>query len=132
MTNTRSHRDPQTGRFARRPVPDVDAESKFDPMGDDIPFEDVSDAPSASTIKRPRRGPTADELAQGGSRFPLHVRHSTLVSMDEEARTRYGAQGALTRDAARLHGLTGALSYVLGVDDATGPSRAVQENTNGD
>jgi hypothetical protein len=125
MADNRSHRDSKTGRFARRPVPDVDAESRFDPMGSDIPFEDVSGAPSANTIDRPRYAPDADELAQGGSRFPVHARHPTLVSMDEEARTQYGTQGMLTRDAARLHGLSGALAYVIGIDGAVGPSKAV-------
>jgi hypothetical protein len=130
MTNTRGHRDPKTGRYARRPVPDVDAESEFDPMGTDIPFDDVSGAPSANTIHQPRRGPDADDLAQGGDRFALlYARHPVLVSMDEEARTRYGTQGMLTRDAARLHGLTGTLGYVLGVDDSAGPSSGIRQVT---
>ena len=128
-TNTHGHRDPRTGRFARRPVPDVDAESRFDPMGDDIPFENVSGAPSANTTERPRYAPEADEQPSGGQWPLLHPRHPGLISMDEEARTRYGTQGMLTRDAARLHGLTGTLGYVLGLEPPTGPSSDVRQVT---
>jgi hypothetical protein len=95
------HRDEMTGRFARRPVRDVDATSEFDPMGDDIPFDNVSGAASLDTIKHPRPAPGADELAQGGQSSPLRPRGAVLVPGDEEARTRYGTQGALGRDAAR-------------------------------
>ena len=121
-----AHRDPRTGRYARRPVPDVDATSEFGPMGDDIPFEDVSGAPAASTVERPRHAPAADELAQGGSPR-LHPRHPTLVSMDERAATQYGVQGALTRDAARLHGLTGVIGHALGIDPPAAPSEGVRQ-----
>ena len=62
------HRDVR-GRFAR-PVPGVNAKSKFGPMGADIPFDDVSGAPSGGTIEHPRHAPDADNLAQGGQSSP--------------------------------------------------------------
>jgi hypothetical protein len=113
-------RDPRTGRFVSTTNAPEASEGKFE-TETGIPIEDVSGAPSANTIDQPRRGPAADELAQGGERFSLHPRHPVLVAADEQARTRYGAQGALTRDAARLHSIAGPLAYVLGVDD--GPNR---------
>jgi len=64
----------------------------------------------------------ADDLAQGGSRFPLHPRHPALVVADEHARTSYGQQGALLRDAARLHGLTGMIAHVVGLESPAGPA----------
>jgi hypothetical protein len=80
----------------------------------------------------PRHAPEADELAQGRSRFPLRARHPTLVAADEHAATRYGTQGMLTRDAARLHGYGGALAYVLGVDDSASPSSGFQGTSDDD
>lgn len=125
MTKAGGHRDAKTGRYARRPVPDVDAESRFDPMGDDIPFEDVSGAPSPNTTDQPRPGPYADDLTQGGDRFPPRPRTPALISASEVAATDYGSvQGGLVRHAARLYGLTGSLAHVLGVDDDTAPSSA--------
>lgn len=98
------HRDGRTGRFARRPVPGVDAESRFDPMGDSIEdVDNVSGAASPSTIDHARYAPEADDLAQGGSRSPLRARNAELVPQEQdEALTRYGnRQGAVSRAAAR-------------------------------
>jgi hypothetical protein len=121
MADPRGYRDSKSGRFARRPVPDVDAESWFDLMGDDIPFEDVSGDGVPGAIDQARNAPSADPLAGPGPSYGsslLRARRPELVSLDEEARTRYGVQGALTRDAARLQGLTGVLGYALGVESA--------------
>jgi hypothetical protein len=87
----------------------------------------VSGAASANTIDRPRYAPACDDLAQGGQWPSLHPRHPVLVSMDEQARTQHGTQGMLTRDAARLTGLTGTLGYVVGIDDSPGPSSGVRD-----
>jgi hypothetical protein len=123
-------RDPRTGRWTRVPAEaEYAGDSKFNTVareGIDVGFQGADPADPAYDAV-PRHGPEADQLAESGSRFPLHPRHHALVSLDEEARTRYGTQGMLTRDAARLHGLTGALGYVLGIDDAAGPPRGNQE-----
>ena len=96
-------------------------------MGDDIPFEDMSGAPSPNTIDRPRGGPSSDKLAQGGQWPLLRPRHPVLVAADEEARTRYGGQAALLRDAARMSHVGGMAAHVLGIDDAPRPSMTVQD-----
>jgi len=127
MTNPRGHRDPKTGRYARRPVPDVDAESRFDPVADSIEdIGNVSGAPSASTIDRPRYAPAANELAQGGE-SRLRPRHPVLIDADEQARTLYGVQGGRLRDAARVSGLAGMAGHVLGLYPPAAPSHGIQE-----
>ena len=83
MTDRRHSRRDATGRFARRPVEGVDAESRFDPMGDDIPFDDVSGAPSPNTTDRPRHGPEADELACGAYGSSMGWRKPVLVHPDD-------------------------------------------------
>jgi hypothetical protein len=61
--NSHSHRDKVSGRFARRPVEDIDAESRFDPMADSVEdIDNVAGAPSSSTIEHPRHAPAADDL----------------------------------------------------------------------
>jgi hypothetical protein len=118
-----AHRDAKSGRFARRPVSGVDAESAFDPMGDDIPFEDASGSASPNTTERPRYSPAGDTLAGIGPGYGsprLAPRRAVLVAMDQEARTAYGQQGGRLRDAARLSGAPGALGYVLGIDPGPG------------
>lgn len=120
-------RDPRTGRFANTANTHESREGKFATYID-MPVEfEGADPTDLAYDSVPRHAPEADELAQGGQWPSLHPRHPVLASMDEQARTRYGVQGMLTRDAARLHGLTGALAYVLGVDDSASPSSGVQE-----
>jgi hypothetical protein len=96
-----SHRDKVTGRFARRPIPDVDAESRFDPMGDSIEdIENVSADDVRPGMVRPRYAPEADDLAQGGRIYPLHTRRPELVPPQDRLSTLYGnVQGAWLRDA---------------------------------
>lgn len=58
-------RDKVTGRFARRPVEGVDADSRFGPMADSIEdIDNVSGAPSPNTEMHARYAPAGD--AQGG------------------------------------------------------------------
>jgi hypothetical protein len=105
MADSRGYRDSRTGRFARRPVPDVDAESRFDPMGGDIPFVDVSGAPSASTTERPRYAPTGDTLAGPRPSYgssPLRGSNPTLVHPADD--------GITTRSCAALCGALGRLT----------------------
>jgi hypothetical protein len=116
--NLCGYRDRVTGRFARRPVEGVDAESRFDPMGDDIPVDNVSGAPSPSTIEHPRYAPDADELAQGGQASPLRSRRPEMVHPDDEMHTIYGKQGAVLRTAARDTGPMYPVAYLVGGDDA--------------
>jgi hypothetical protein len=97
--NPRGYRDRVTGRFARRPVEGVDAESRFDPMGDDIPVDIVSGAPSPSTIDRPRHAPEGDTLA--GPSYPgrLRPRTARLISSQDDGTTEWHA----IPDRATLH-----------------------------
>ena len=120
------HRDQRTGRYARRPVPDVDVESRFDPMADAIEdIEDVSGEASPGTVEQPSYAPAADDLAQGGQRSPLRARRPEMVSAQDADHTVYGRQGAVTRAAVRFHGIDGMLGHVLGVEPATAPSEDV-------
>jgi hypothetical protein len=105
------------GRFAR-PVEGVDAESKFGPMGDDIPADNVSGAASPSTIEHPRYAPAGDDLAQGAQSSPLRARNPVLVHPDDATHTVYGVQGAILRTAARDSGPMDPTSYLVGGDDA--------------
>jgi hypothetical protein len=123
------NRDAKTGRFARRPVPDVDAESKFDPMGDDIPFYDASGAPSANTIDRARYAPAGDELAQGGQRSRLRARNPEMVDRADTDHTIYGRQGAVLRTAARssLGHWDDPTGYVVGLNEPGTPANGVRQ-----
>jgi hypothetical protein len=99
------HRDKVSGRFARRPVKDVDAESRFGPVADAIEdITNVSGAPSSSTIEHPRHAPAADDLAQGGQSSPLRARRAEMVPAGDAAHEIYGTQGAVLRAAARGSG----------------------------
>jgi hypothetical protein len=104
----RVHRDPVSGRFARRPVPDVDAESRFDPMGDSIEdIGNVSGAPSANTIDHPRHAPAADTLAGTGPSYGasrLRARRPGMVPAEDAAHETSSRQGAVLRAAARGSG----------------------------
>jgi hypothetical protein len=124
-------RDPRTGRFVGTANTPSATEGKFATYTD-MPVEfEGADPNDLAYDAMPRRAPEADELAQGGSRFPVRGRHPALIAADGQARSRFGAQGALVRDAARLQGVPPALAYVLGIDDATGPSRSIKESTDG-
>ena len=92
MTDTRSYpRDPRTGRFAK-----IDIEQDVIAPGLGVPETFAYDSVE-------RHGPDADDLAQGGQQRPLQPRTATLVPDDAEsrARTKYGIQGSLGREAAR-------------------------------
>jgi len=117
-----THRDPKSGRYARRPVPDVDAESRFDLMGDDIPFEDVAGQSSANTLNQPRYAPAGDELAQGGEGSRLRARRPELVSEQDADHTLYGRQGAVLRAAARgsVDRTDDPTSYLVGLPESHG------------
>jgi len=120
MADNRGFRDSKTGRFARRSVPDLDAESKFDPMADSIEdIEDVSGAPSPSTIERPRYVPGAD-LAQGEQWSPLRARNPVLVHPDDE-----GHHNAIMRTAARNAGPMDSSPFLTGLVGSPGPSRGI-------
>jgi hypothetical protein len=95
-----------------------DMRGRFVKMGDSIEHVDnVSGAPSPGTIEHPRYAPEADDLAQGGQRSPLRPRGAVLVPEDEHARTRYGVQGALGREAAREHaGPMDPVAYLTGAE----------------
>ncbi|HET9081119.1 MAG TPA: hypothetical protein VFO01_11485 [Trebonia sp.] len=115
--NPRYQRDPRTGKFApRRPVPDVDAESRFDPVGDDIPFDDVSGASSPNTIEQRRYVPEADELAQGGQRTSVGIRRPVLVHPDDA-----GHYNGLLRTAARDSGPLDPTAYLAGLGQPATP-----------
>ena len=121
-------RDPRTGLFVTPANVPESSEGKFPtyaylPVG--IQGADLADL-AYDTV--PRHGPDADDIAPGGT-WPLYSRHPVLVSMDEHARTAYGQQGSLLRDAARLHGLTGMLAHVVGLEPPTGPSSGVRQVT---
>jgi len=111
-TPQRYPRDPKTGRFAvRRPVPDVDAESRFGPMGDSIEdIGNVSSAPSPNTIERPRHAPAGDMLAGPSYPGPLRARNAELVHPDDE-----GHFNAVLRTAARDSGPLDPTPYLTGV-----------------
>jgi hypothetical protein len=101
------------GRFARL-VEDVDAESRFDPMGDSIEdIGNVSGAPSPSTIERPRHAPPGDELAQGGQWSPLRARNPVLVHPDDESH-----HNGILRTAVRRSGPVGMnpAAYLVGLE----------------
>lgn len=124
-------RDPCTGRFVSTANTPSATEGKFATYTD-VPVEfDGADPSDLAYGTEPRYAPTGDGLAQGGDRFPLHPRHPVLVALDEEARERYGVQGMLVRDAARLHGLSGTLGYVLGIDSTAGPAKSTRDTTDG-
>lgn len=75
------HRDSVTGRYARRPVPDVDATSAFDPVGDSAEdIDNVSGANWPGARMYPHHRPRGDDLAQGGQSSPLRPRTQRLVS----------------------------------------------------
>jgi hypothetical protein len=123
----RGYRDKVTGRFARRPVEDIDAESRFDPMGDGIPFSDVSGAPSPSTIERPRHVPGGDTLAGTGPSYessPLRARNPELVSEEDAAH----AQGAVLRAAARASGPMDPTPYLVGLEAHRTPVNVVVDD----
>lgn len=125
-------RDPCTGRFVSTANVPSATDGRFE-TETEMPVEfEGADPNDLAYGTEPCYAPTGDELAQGGSRFPPHPRHPVLVSIDEGTRTRYGAQGALTRDAAPLHGLSGTLGYVLGIDDTAGPATNTRETADGD
>jgi len=121
----RYQRDPRTGRFAR-PVANVDATSRFDPMDDSIErIEDVSAADVAPGMKRPRYAPEAD----GGGWWPAHRmiahRAPAMVPEDGGAATIYGGtHGDVMREAAR-HGAgpMDSASYLVGLDDGLSPEQ---------
>lgn len=121
-------RDPRTGRYVRTANTPESGEGKF-PTYTDMPVEDVSGAPSANTIDRPRYAPD-DELAQGGE-SRLRPRHPVLIDADEQARTLYGVQGGRVRDAARLQGLDGMAGHVLGLYPPAAPSTGTLESNDG-
>jgi hypothetical protein len=103
-------RDARTGRWTRV-VPDVDAESRFDPVADSIEdIDNISGAPSASTIDRPRYAPQADDLAQFDARSPLRARNLTLVHPDDE-----GHHNAVMRTAARSAGPMDSTAFLTGL-----------------
>lgn len=114
--NQRAYSRDLRGRFVK-PVPEVDAESRFDPMGDSIEdIGNVSGAPSPNTIDRPRYAPDADDLAQGGQQRRLEPRTAVLAG-DETAQERYGVQGAAGRAAARMASMPGDfLRFITGAD----------------
>jgi hypothetical protein len=121
------HRDAKTGRFARRPVQDVDAESRFNPMGDDIPFYDASGAASPSTIPRGRYAPSNDDLAQGGQGSPLRARNPELVHPDDE-----GFHNAVMRTAARISQRPDdPTGYLVGLNWSGTPATGVRQVSDG-
>jgi hypothetical protein len=98
-TANRSRRDPRTGRFAR-PVTNVDAESRFDPMADSIEdINDVSAAPSPSTAARPRHAPQADRPALYGP--VMQHRQPVMIHAAEMSDDPREARNAALRSAAR-------------------------------
>lgn len=121
-------RSPLTGRFiSPQNSPEATA-GNFETYAAGLPMDNISGAASPSTQDAKRHGPSADGIAQGDDRSPLlHQRHPVLIEADERARAAYGVQGALLRDAARLHGVGGMIGHVLGIDDAAAPSSGVQE-----
>jgi hypothetical protein len=127
------NRDAKTGRFARRPVEGVDAESRFNPMGDDIPFRDVSGAPSANTIEHPRYARKADDLAQGGQ-ARLRARNPEMVDPADATHTIYGAQGAVLRTAARRSAgrPDDPTAFLVGLQSHGTPATGVKQVTDGD
>ena len=111
------YRDKVTGRFARRPVEDIDAESRFGPVGDDVPVSDVSGAPSPNTIERSRYAPSGDTLAGGGPTYgasPLRARRPEMVPTEDAHHEVYGTQGAVLRAAARGSGPPDPTPYLVG------------------
>jgi hypothetical protein len=85
---------------------------------DDLVPENVSASDVRPGMEVPRHAPDADDLA--GRPYPgaLRPRGALLVQGDEEARTRYGIQGALGREAARSNaGPMDPIRYITGADD---------------
>jgi len=92
MAGRHTHRDNLSGQFARRPVPDIDVTSRFDPVADAIEdVRNVSGAPSPSTIEHPRHAPDADDLAQGGQQRPLRPRTQTVIDASRDNTTEWHA-----------------------------------------
>jgi hypothetical protein len=116
-----AHRDAKTGRFARRPVADVASTSEFNPMGSDIPFEDVSGTPSPSTTTQPRYAPQADELGQLDAHSPLRSRNPVMVHPADE-----GHHNAIMRTAARSAGPMDPTPFLTGLGSPVPPSRGIQ------
>jgi hypothetical protein len=115
----RYQRDPRTGRFAR-PVANVDATSRFGPMGDSVEdIENVSAADVMPGMSRPRHAPEAD----GGGWWPLHRRIATLVPPDESATTVYANDhGSVMREVARHGGSPfDPTQWLTGADDGLTP-----------
>ena len=111
-------RDPRTGRFTR-PVPGVDAGSRFNPMGNAI--EDVDDVSAAEVMpgmSRPRYAPEAD----GGGWWPAHrmiaQRRPVLAHPDDR-----GNHNEFLRTAARSSGAMDPSGYLTGMDDGLSPKQ---------
>lgn len=120
-------RDAKTGRFARRPVEGVDAGSRFNPMGDDIPFRDVSGAPSPSTIDHARYAPKADTLAGAGQGYgasPLRARNPELVHPDDNGHHNGILRSAVRRMAGRWDDPSG---YLVGLSEPGTPATGVRQ-----
>ena len=88
MSSKHYPRDPKTGRFAK-----IDTEQDVIAPGLGVPE-------TFAYGLEPRHAPDADDLA-GLHPGALRPRGALLVQGDEVARTRYGVQGALGREAAR-------------------------------
>jgi hypothetical protein len=124
----RGYRDAVTGRWARRPVPNVDAESRFGPMADSI--EDIKNV-SADDVRpgmeRPRYAPVADTLAGEGPTYgssPLGHRTARLVPPGDGTTAIYAAPRPETRlrdikTGADGRALPEALRYLLGSLDGS-------------
>lgn len=111
-------RDPRTGRFApRRPVPDVDATSEFDPMGDSIEdIQNVSAADVAPGMETTRHVPEADGIGQGDAR-PPGIRRATLVHPDDSRH-----HNGVLRTAARDSSACDPSPYLTGLDGPETPA----------
>jgi hypothetical protein len=122
-------RDPRTGRFVATVNVPESREGTF-PAMTDLPVGIQGADPADLAYGTEQRPAQADELAQGGQWPLLRARHPALVAADEHARTvQYGQQGALLRDAARLHGLTGMLAHVVGLEPPAGRANGAEEIT---
>lgn len=119
MGRKSQERDPRTGRFApRRPVPDVNAESRFDPMADSIEdIEDVSATDVRPGMSAVRHAPEADQLAQGGQQTPVGIRQATLVHPDDSS-----FHNAHLRSAARSAGPADPTPFLTGLDGPETPA----------
>ena len=108
-------RDPRTGRFTR-PVPGVDAGSRFNPMGNAI--EDVDDVSAAEVMPGMSRPRYAPDRTHGGQQRLVAHRAPVLAHPDDR-----GNHNEFLRTAARSSGAMDPTAYLTGANAGLSPEQ---------